>query len=92
MSGRLRALEAPTKEQMEALAEEEGLSVQTTEPFGRDAAIAGIGQAPDFLSAAFDLEVGGLSEPVRIPRGWMKLSMPSQPVSRHRMLKAQSFG
>jgi len=45
-------------------------SVETTLPFGRDEAVAGIGRGTPFGSAAFALEKGKLSDPIRVPRGW----------------------
>lgn len=58
---------------MAVLAEEEGLVFQTTEPFGRDDTVTGIGRAPAFTSSAFGLEEGGVSETIKIPRGWVIL-------------------
>ncbi len=62
-------------EQLEALAAEEGLSWQTTEPFGSADNVTGIGRAPDFTAAAFAIKTGELSEPVKLPRGWAILRL-----------------
>ena len=37
--------------------------------------MTGIGRAPDFTAAAFDLKVAGLSPPVKLPRGWAILRL-----------------
>jgi peptidyl-prolyl cis-trans isomerase D len=60
-------------EEIRALAEEEGLEVVTTEPFGLEDTVAGLGAA--FNQAAFTLETGAVSEPVRIPRGWAMIKL-----------------
>jgi parvulin-like peptidyl-prolyl isomerase len=60
---------------MARLAGEEGLELKTTEPFGRDDTVAGIGRSPAFLSAAFELAESAVSEPVKIPRGWVILRL-----------------
>ncbi|HMB54828.1 MAG TPA: SurA N-terminal domain-containing protein [Thermoanaerobaculia bacterium] len=39
-------------------------------PFGAGDAVAGLGRAPDFTEAAFELEAGDVSSPVEVPRGW----------------------
>ncbi len=70
LATRIETQELSSDEQLEALAVEEGLSWQTTEPFGSGDNVTGIGRAPDFTGAAFDLKVGGLSPPVKLPRGW----------------------
>jgi peptidyl-prolyl cis-trans isomerase D len=62
-------------EQLDALATEEGLSWQTTEPFGEDDNVTGIGRVPDFTAAAFELKIDDLSAPVKLPRGWAILRL-----------------
>ncbi len=66
--------EKPTAEELAAAAEA-GVTVATTEPFGRDDAVPGIGRATAFTAAAFDLAVGAVSESVRLPRGWAILQL-----------------
>lgn len=56
---------------MAALAEEEGLELETTEPFGRNDAVAGIGRDPALMAKIFELETGGVTEPAKVPRGWI---------------------
>ncbi len=75
LAGRIETEELSSDEQLEALAVEEGLSWQTTEHFGSGDNVTGIGRAPDFTAAAFDLRVGGLSPPVKLPRGWAILRL-----------------
>ncbi len=66
-------LSAP--EQLQALAEEESLTLEATEPFGREETVTGIGRSPDFSRVAFELATGESSEPVKIPRGWVILRL-----------------
>ena len=75
LAERIATQELSTDEQLEALAVEEGLSWQTTEPFGASDNVTGIGRAPDFNAAAFDLKARGLSPPVKLPRGWAVLRL-----------------
>jgi len=64
-----------TAEELSALAEEEGLTWATTEAFGENDNVTGIGRAPNFTSAAFTLAEGSLSEPLSVPRGWVILRL-----------------
>lgn len=70
-----------TDEELKAVAEEEGLELVTTEPFGANDTVTGIGLSPTFNQAAFNLEVGGVSAPIKVPRGWavMKLREIREP-------------
>ena len=65
-----RISENATEEELRALAEEEGLELQTTEPFGQTDPVPGIGATRSFNLSVFELEEGEISEPLRIPRGW----------------------
>ena len=59
------------REALEALvAEEPGATLETTEPFGRDANVPGIGSSTPFSQAVFDLSEGEASVAIRVPRGW----------------------
>jgi len=60
---------------MKTLAESDAaaVTVETSPPFGRDQLIPGIGRATPFAAAAFVLETGKVSDPVRVPRGWAVL-------------------
>ena len=64
-----------TAEQLQQLAEEEGLTWSTTDPFGESDNVTGIGRAPDFTAASFGLEEGGISEAIKVPRGWTILRL-----------------
>ncbi len=67
-----------TAEELKAFADKEGLAFETTPPFGRDDAPAGIGRAADFNTAAFEKLSGDqLSEPIKIGRGWA-IAAPSE--------------
>lgn len=63
------------KEQLEALATEEGVTFQTTQPFAKGEAVVGIGRAADFTDSAFALEENAVSQPVKVPRGWVILHL-----------------
>ena len=75
LASRIETEKLTSSEQLSVLAEEEGLTLQTTEAFGRNDSITGVGRALDFTAAAFDLEVGETSEPVKLPRGWAILML-----------------
>ena len=67
---------SPLAERMRALAEEKDyVTFNTTQPFGRNDVVAGIGVAEEFRSAAFGLEQGAVSEPVNVGRGWTILAL-----------------
>jgi peptidyl-prolyl cis-trans isomerase D len=66
--------EKPTAEEVAAAAGP-GVNVATTEPFGREDAVPGIGRGTAFSAAAFELAVGAVSGPVRVPRGWAVLQL-----------------
>jgi len=57
-------------------------TVETTQPFGSDEPVAGIGRGTPFSSAAFTLEKGKLSDPIRIPRGWALVTVREARPSR----------
>ncbi len=75
LAQRIKSEKRTTEEQLRTLAEEEGLTLETTEPFGVDDNLTGIGRAPDFNAAAFALAVGEVSDPVKVPRGWAILRL-----------------
>lgn len=72
---RITTEQLTTTEQLETLAVEEGLQLKTTEPFGATDNIPGVGRAPDFMAAAFELEAGQASDAVKLPRGWAVLQL-----------------
>jgi peptidyl-prolyl cis-trans isomerase D len=59
-----------TADRLRAAAEgDPAVSFQETAPFGRDEVVPGIGRGGEFAAAAFQLEVGALSAPVKVARG-----------------------
>jgi peptidyl-prolyl cis-trans isomerase D len=62
---------AEATDPMAVLAEEEGLELQTTEPFGRNDTIVGIGRDPALSAQIFELEEGAVTAPAKVPRGWI---------------------
>lgn len=71
MSQRIKQEALSSEEQLQALAEEEDVvTFGTTEPFSKDDPITGLGRAPDFNTAAFELAKGTISDPIKVPRGW----------------------
>ncbi len=64
-----------SEEQLQKLAQEESLKLETTQPFGRNDVVPGIGRVQPFLKAAFELEAGKTSAPIKIPRGWAILAL-----------------
>ncbi len=73
----LEALESVSAESLAARAEQDSefLTFETTEPFGQSDNIAGIGRSPEFNASAFDLQEGGLSKTIQLPRGWAVLHL-----------------
>src|SRR6185503_11394026 len=61
------------KQKMQQLGTQPGLEVGTTEPFSRQSAIVPLGTAPAVNAAGFELAKGGVSDPIRTPRGWVVL-------------------
>ncbi len=72
---RIETEKLTSAEDLANLASEEGLEVKTTELFGLGDNVVGVGRAPDFNAAAFELEAGGISKPVKLPRGWAILQL-----------------
>ncbi len=56
---------------MTVIAEEEGLEMQTTEPFGRGETVAGLGRDPALMARIFELEAGEIADATQVPRGWV---------------------
>jgi parvulin-like peptidyl-prolyl isomerase len=54
---------------------EEVVTFGTTEPFGENDPITGLGRSPDFNVAAFGLGKGAVSDPIKVPRGWSILQL-----------------
>lgn len=49
---------------------DETVTFQTTPAFAEDENVPSIGRSTPFAEATFDIEVGEVSEPIRITRGW----------------------
>jgi peptidyl-prolyl cis-trans isomerase D len=64
---------ANARQKMQELASQPGLEVGQTQPFGRQGAVAPLGSAPELNAVGFQLEKGGVSQPIRTPRGWVVL-------------------
>jgi peptidyl-prolyl cis-trans isomerase D len=64
-----------TTDEMKKIAEQEGAAFETTAAFGREDVVANYGRVRDLNDAAFKLAAGGVSEPVRTPRGWAVLRL-----------------
>jgi peptidyl-prolyl cis-trans isomerase D len=80
---RIRNEGIDTEEGLRALADAEtGVTILSTEPFSQDDSVPGIGRMPAFTAAAFALEEGGVSEPVRVPQGWALLRLTGIEPSR----------
>ncbi|MEL7061473.1 MAG: peptidyl-prolyl cis-trans isomerase, partial [Acidobacteriota bacterium] len=75
LAQQLRSLETVDAAALEAAATDEAVTLTTTEAFGRGDAVAGVGRAQGFLDAAFGMERGDVSAPVKIPRGWAVLHL-----------------
>ena len=66
---------ANARQKMQELSTQPGAEIGKTEPFGRQGAVAPLGAAPALNAAAFGLQKGGVSAPVRTPRGWAVLQL-----------------
>lgn len=75
LAQRITTEELTTEAELRTLAEAEGLTLETTAPFGRGDNIAGIGRSIEFTAAAFELEPNGISEAIKVPRGWVILRL-----------------
>ncbi len=71
LAERVRREELTDPEALRAIADQEtGVTFLTTEPFGENDPVAGIGPSPAFTSAAFGTEAGEVAGPIQVPRGW----------------------
>jgi peptidyl-prolyl cis-trans isomerase D len=66
---------ANARQRMQELASQPGLEVGQTQPFGRQGAVAPLGSAPELNAVGFQLEKGGVSQPIRTARGWVVLHL-----------------
>jgi peptidyl-prolyl cis-trans isomerase D len=65
-----------------ALADNDVVTFLTTPPFGEDETVPGVGRGTPFSSAAFALEAGKASKPVKIARGFAILELKEERPSR----------
>lgn len=78
LARRIEAEGLTSREALEELAEgDEAVIFATTEPFGQQDPVPGLGYAPAFAEAAFSLAEGGVSDAVEVPRGWVILRLAS---------------
>lgn len=76
LAERIRAEGLSEPAAMRALADsEDGVTFHSSDAFGRDDNVAGIGRATAFSVTAFELETGNVSDAVRVPRGWAVLAL-----------------
>lgn len=74
LSQRIGAEGVTTVDGLRGLAEEASVGFQTTTPFGEGDVVPGIGRG-QFNEIAFGLNPEGISEPVKVPRGWAILRL-----------------
>jgi len=66
---------ANARQEMQELSTQPGMELGKTEAFGRQGVVAPLGSAPALNAAAFGLQKGGVSAPLRTPRGWVVLHL-----------------
>lgn len=69
----LKAAGGNAPQKMAELSGQPGVELGSTEPFERQGAMAPLGAAPALNAAAFGLDKGGVTDPIRTPRGWVVL-------------------
>ena len=82
LAERIRRDKLVTEAQLQALADNQAVTWQTTTPFGRDEPVPGIGRGTPFSANAFDTKVGEVSDAVRVPRGWAILRVAEERPAR----------
>ncbi|MEO7794153.1 MAG: peptidyl-prolyl cis-trans isomerase, partial [Thermoanaerobaculia bacterium] len=82
LAARISSEKLTSEAQLKALADDDTVMFITTPPFGVDEVVAGIGRATPFSAAAFALEAGKTSAPVKIARGFAILSLVSETPAR----------
>ena len=82
LATRISAEGLKTEEQLKALADNDTVMFITTPPFGIEEVVAGVGRGTPFSSAAFALEAGKISAPIKIARGFAILSLVSESPAR----------
>lgn len=82
LAAKIAADKITTEEQLKALADNDTVMFITTPPFGADEVVAGVGRGTPFSSAAFALEAGKTSTPIKIARGFAILQLVSENPAR----------
>ena len=82
LARRIAAETLTTEEQLKGLADSDTVVFISTPPFGREEVVPGIGRGTPFSSAAFALEPGKTSTPVKINRGFAILSLKEEKPER----------
>ncbi len=82
LARRIAADQLTTEDQLKALADNDTVVFIQTPPFGRDEVVPGVGRGTPFSSAAFALEPGKTSTPVKINRGYAILSLKEEKPER----------
>jgi peptidyl-prolyl cis-trans isomerase D len=82
LAAKITADKLATAEQLQALADNDTVMFVSTPPFGADEVVPGIGRGTPFSSAAFALEAGKTSPPVKIARGFAILQLASESPAR----------
>lgn len=76
MSQRIKEEGLTSEEQLQALADgEDVVTFGTTDPFGQNDPITGLGRSQEFNGAAFEMAKGAVSDPIKVPRGWSVLQL-----------------
>lgn len=76
------AAQAKTTAQLERVAPASGLPLQESAPFTRDEPVPGLGPSPEVTAAAFEIEPGKTSEPLRTAQGYVVLAVTGREESR----------
>jgi peptidyl-prolyl cis-trans isomerase D len=82
LAAKIAAEKLTSEAQLKALADNDTVMFITTPPFGVDEVVAGIGRGTPFSSAAFALETGKTSTPIKIARGFAILQLVSESPAR----------
>lgn len=82
LAAKIAAEKLASEAQLKALADNDTVMFITTPPFGVDEVVAGIGRGTPFSSAAFALETGKTSTPIKIARGFAILQLVSESPAR----------
>jgi len=82
LTQRIETEKLATEEQWRGLADGDVVTFLSTPPFGEDDVVPGIGRRTPFASAAFALAPGGVSKPVKTPRGFAILRFKEETAAR----------